>query len=896
MVLSPGTRLGPYEILDTLGAGGMGEVYRGQDTRLNRRVAIKVLSPHLLADEAARERFEREARAIGALSHPHICTLYDIGRQNGDQYLVLEYLEGETLADRLARQARRTAASRPSSSSSRAPQADSGSASAPGGAPLPIGETLRIAIELAEALAAAHRAGIIHRDLTPANIMLTRTGVKVLDFGLAKLRPSAERTEILMSQTATAATPLTGAGSFVGTLPYMAPEQLQRRPLDARTDLFAFGTIVYEMVTGRRAFVGDSQASLVSAILDRDPEPVSALQPLASPGVDRIVRRCLAKDPDARWQSASDLADELRWLVMGSGGGAVGQALPGRASRVHSRIGLTALVLLAIVATLTGWWLVRRLKDGAPTDVRHRQVTFSGSVYSTALSPDGRTLAYVSGKQNEAVQVFVRDIAGGQALEVWSGQYTFDLAWSPDGAYVLVNGAGRTPGGLWLVPRLGGTPRSIRPWGSNLAMSPDGSEIAVASQNEVGFRIVPVAGGPTRPAKLTGFRWTLGLAWARSDLLTVLSGSDDNRWILWSVRPDGGDLRQLYSDVLPLQAACVSPTLDVVYAMRERSGVGELIRIPFTGGSATTLLSGFPVPHSQDPWLRCSISSDGRRLAYTRGSIYANLWQLDVTRQGSTPTVMTRGTSMFSLPSVSPDGRWIAVTEGPESNAQVVKLPAAGGEPLRLGPGTGAVWSPDGRQLAFASKRGGPQRVWISDAEGRNLTELKDAVLSNPLIWWLPDGRLAFQTPDARNYRIRELKSGREETLVKEGSPGWVFSPSLSRRGDRIAVMWNRTKQRGLWLLSWPVREERFLAGELTPLGWSADDQWVYAEPSAGLTIVRVSVVDGKVEPVSSFSGGSIRHCTLTPDARTVICPVTELNTDAWVIDDFDPAVRARAR
>jgi TolB protein len=408
---------------------------------------------------------------------------------------------------------------------------------------------------------------------------------------------------------------------------------------------------------------------------------------------------------------------------------------------------ILAGALLAIPAAIAGWWAIRQRGGDAPADVTHQQITFSGNVYSTAISPDGRTVAYVSGKPSEGMRILVRDIAGGQALEIWSGEHVFDLGWSPDGAHVLVGGQGKMPGGLWLVPGFGGAPTAIRPWGSVNAMSPDGMRIVVASQNEVGFRVIAVAGGPTRPVKLTGFQWTFDLAWPRPDLVVVLTGTPDHKYVVWALAPDGRDPRQLHADALPIQAVCTSPALDVVYAIRERSGVGDLLKIPFGGGSATTLLSGFPVPYSRDPWMRCSISSDGRRLAYTRGSVYANLWQLDVTKPGSSPTVITHGTSVFSRPVVSPNGRWIAATEGAESNANVVKLPVGGGDPVRLGPGSGAVWSPDGRRLAFASRRTGPHSVWISDADGRTLVELTDAILSNQLLWWLPDGRLAFQTP-----------------------------------------------------------------------------------------------------------------------------------------------------
>ncbi|MEO5897177.1 MAG: serine/threonine-protein kinase [Vicinamibacterales bacterium] len=313
MALPTGTRLGPYEILAFLGAGGMGEVYRAQDLRLNRRVAIKILAPVLQGTSSLRERFEREAQAIAALSHPPICTLHDIGRQDGIDFLVMEHLEGETLAARLA--------SHPAGHHS-APsgRVASGAARASNGPsrfkPLPLDDSLRIATELADALAAAHRAGVVHRDLKPGNLMLTKRGVVVLDFGLAKL--TTRQSGDAHSQTRTDTAPLTNPGAMLGTLPYMAPEQLEGREADARTDIFAFGAIVYEILTGRRAFAGDSQASLIAAILERDPSPASGLEPATPAALDRLVRKCLSKDPDARWQSASDIADELRWIASGA--------------------------------------------------------------------------------------------------------------------------------------------------------------------------------------------------------------------------------------------------------------------------------------------------------------------------------------------------------------------------------------------------------------------------------------------------------------------------------------------------------------------------------------------------------------------------------------------------
>src|SRR5438445_376261 len=287
MAIQVGQRLGPYEILSAIGAGGMGEVYRARDTRLDRIVAVKILPDHLANRAELRERFDREARTVASLNHPHICSLFDIGHQDGIDFLVMEYLEGETLAERLKKA-------------------------------LPLEQVLQFAIEIADALDKAHRKGVTHRDLKPSNIMLTKTGAKLLDFGLAKLRPEAAPATPL-SELPTEPDAITAQGAIVGTLRYMAPEQLESKGVDARTDIFAFGSVVYEMATGKRAFEGKSQASIIGAIMSSEPLPMSSLQPMTPPAMDRLVKKCLAKEPEERWQAASDLYDELKWIAAGAG-------------------------------------------------------------------------------------------------------------------------------------------------------------------------------------------------------------------------------------------------------------------------------------------------------------------------------------------------------------------------------------------------------------------------------------------------------------------------------------------------------------------------------------------------------------------------------------------------
>ncbi len=374
MSLSPGERLGAYEIIALVGAGGMGEIYRARDTRLDRTVAIKVLAASLAADPQLRERFEREARAISSLNHPHICTLFDVGHHNGVDFLVLEYLEGRTLAERLAHD---------------------------GGAALDPKEALKIAMEICDALDKAHRTGIVHRDLKPANVMLTKTGAKLLDFGLAKSAAPVVATSGL-SMLPTTPPNLTAQGTILGTFQYMAPEQIEGLEADARTDIFAFGALLFEMLTGRTAFEGKTRASLLGAILKDEPPAVSRVRPVVPAALDRIISTCLAKDPDDRYQSARDLLRDLKWVASGSSDSAVAQTVapPARSNRLAWIIA----GVLAIALVGTAIMALRRAGEVIPaagavqfTIAPPENTSFggppgggSGIATQVAVSPDGR--------------------------------------------------------------------------------------------------------------------------------------------------------------------------------------------------------------------------------------------------------------------------------------------------------------------------------------------------------------------------------------------------------------------------------------------------------------------------------------------------------------------------
>ena len=454
-MLAGGSTLGPYKILAPLGAGGMGEVYRAHDSRLGRDVAIKVLSPHLAATPEVRARFEREARTVSQLSHPHICTLYDIGHQDGVDYLVMELLEGETLAHRLEK------------------------------GPLPVAEALSLGTQIAEALDRAHRAGVVHRDLKPGNVMLTKAGAKLMDFGLARVAGLAG-TPSGLSESPTVSRPLTAEGMIVGTFQYMAPEQLEGREADTRADLWALGCVLYEMATGQRAFEGASQASLIAAILKEEPRSMTELRPVTPPGLERVVRRCLQKDPDARFQSASDLAFALKGAGESSSSGAAKRVEAAPTRRGSRSLAVPLAIALVVLLAAAGAWLARERWLPRP---RLRQVQLTDQsweipITNAALSPDGRTLLCDDWRGLHLTDPATKETRDIPLPEPLRGQI-IAYSWRADGrSFVIGPNLGNARAGLWEISVLSGKATQMRAAGSWPRVSPDGQSVAFIDKGD----------------------------------------------------------------------------------------------------------------------------------------------------------------------------------------------------------------------------------------------------------------------------------------------------------------------------------------------------------------------------------------------------------------------------
>jgi serine/threonine protein kinase len=409
MALAPGTKLGPYEIQSPVGAGGMGQVYRARDTRLDRTVAVKILSSHLSDNPEAKKRFNREARAISSLNHPNICTLYDVGQKDGVEFLVMEFLEGETLADRLMKGA------------------------------MPREYVLKYGVEICEGLEKAHRSGLVHRDLKPGNIMLTKSGVKLMDFGLAKetMSPSLDASALTAEASGQ---PLTEKDTLVGTFQYMSPEQLQGHEADARSDIFALGAVLYEMITGKRAFPGKSQISVASAILEKDPEPITASQPLAPPTLDHLVRTCLAKDRGERIQTAHDVKLQLKWIAASDG--LVG--MPAIRANRERWIWISAVVLL--FAMLAAAYFHKPSSPPQPTwssILAPENTSFAYFAGPVAVSHDGRALTFVATSSEGKDMVWVRPLVELKAQALAGTEGASNPFWSPDGRSIGFFAGGR---------------------------------------------------------------------------------------------------------------------------------------------------------------------------------------------------------------------------------------------------------------------------------------------------------------------------------------------------------------------------------------------------------------------------------------------------------------------
>jgi Tol biopolymer transport system component len=801
MPIQAGSRLGPYELLAPIGAGGMGEVWRGKDTRLDRSVAVKILPAAFAEDDERRQRFEREAKAISSLNHPHICTLFDVGHEGDAHFLVMELLEGEVLADRLQK------------------------------GPLPLDQVVKLGAQVAEALSAAHKQGIVHRDLKPGNVVLTKTGAKLLDFGLARtgagLGGPSGSTEL-----PTEMKPLTTAGTVLGTFQYMAPEQLEGTEADARTDIFALGALLYEMATARRAFEGKSKTSLIAAILASQPPPISSVQPVMPPALDHVVKKCLEKDPDDRWQSAHDVASELRWIgEAGSQAGVPTTLSVRRRSRERLAWGLVALL-----AAATGLLVFTHFRRPAMPSAAFR-ATLDAPPDTTlipcdelglALSPDGKHLAFVAIAGDGSKKIWVRDLdaMAARSLPETSGAwYPF---WSPDGRYLGFFAEGK----LKRIDLRGGSPQVIADAPSGRGGSWGKDDVILFSPSlRTAIHRVPAGGGTPVPVsrfdpdKETSHRWPHFLPDGTHFLYVsrgrVAGRPEVGRLMLASL--DSTEAQLLIDDAT--NAAYVEPG----YLLYGRSG--NLYAWRFDAGHQR--LIGQPAPVAEE---KLSVWEPKNLAVFTASG-------------SGTIVYLPEAAPKTVLQWYDPGGRAL----GPLGSPGFYATPRI---------------SPDGKKIAFALSESSqaPGDLWIRDLQYERPFRLtsKSGRYSEPA-WSRDSSRLAFvcQPKSVQDLCVRSLLAGGDVELLYESpywktAPGWtpdgksvVFSEQDPKTSYDLEILSLDGERKVRSLLKTPF-SERY--SEVSP-----DGRWIaYISDETGRSEVSLRSASGSFEQWQvSTAGGS---------------------------------------
>jgi serine/threonine protein kinase/Tol biopolymer transport system component len=821
MSLAAGTKLGPYEIVAPVGAGGMGEVYRGVDTRLDRTVAIKILPAQLSAKPEALERFQREARAISQLSHANICQLYDLGEQDGIHFIVMEFLDGETLAVRLAK------------------------------GRLPLEQVLRYGAEIAEGLDQAHRSGVVHRDLKPGNIMLTRTGARLMDFGLAKTTAPLVPQSSGLSATMTSpgrSQPLTTEGTVIGTFQYMSPEQIEGREADARSDIFSFGAVLYEMATGKRAFAGKSQVSVASAILENEPEPITASQPMAPPALQHVVQGALMKDPESRWQSAADIARQLRWLSsVDSSSTAPRSALPHRKWRERAAWAVGVVALLSLLA----WSLffsrphphvVRASVTPPPNVVFDFMGDFSGP---PVLSPDGTRVAFAARAPKEPNSIWVRKLDNASAEKLAGTEGAYALFWSADGKFIGFFSDGK----LRKIPA-GGGPTTILADAPNArggTWSRDNVIVYAPDYRDSLWKINAGGGTPERVTKLdlskhSTHRWPSFLPDGKHFLFFATNHAggqrEDNGIYLGSLDGDSSRL-VLATDGSGMYSSgyLLFHQQNALMAQRFDPGRGTVSGEPITlandvqhdGGTFHTVFTVADggillyepgaetgIGDTDVSWMDRSgkvlghivergayrggvLSPDGKRLALSIGNPKSDIWVFDLER--GTRTRLTFDDAAHLMPSWSPDGKRVAymsqfgaysmsgtdlharLASGGGQDEHLLAAKNDNGVPASL---TWPQWSPDGRYLAYMQQLGPTgASVWVVPTS----SEVKPQLVVKPES---AAGKVTFFriSPDGRWLAYSSYDGGREEVYVTafpSGNGRW----QISREGGTFPV-WRR--------------------------------------------------------------------------------------------------------
>ncbi|MGO9127469.1 MAG: protein kinase domain-containing protein [Terriglobales bacterium] len=891
-MLAAGAKLGPFEIQSVLGTGGTGEVYRARDTRLDRTVAIKVLASHLSASPELKQRMEREARAISSLNHPHICQLYDIGSQDGTDYLVMEFLLGETLAERLSKGA------------------------------APLNEVYKMGMEVAEALEVAHRRGIVHRDLKPGNIMLTPGGAKLMDFGLAKplgaqTMASGSAPSFTASPTMSGPSPmspLTTAGSIVGTIQYMAPEQIEGKEADARSDIFAFGSVLYEMTTGKRAFQGKSQISVASSILEKEPEPLSTVKPVTPPAFEHVVTTCLQKNPEDRFQTAHDVRLQLKWIAEG-GSAPAAPAAPVASADKGRRLGwIGGIIAAAILGAIAGIVFYRpapsvpliRTVINAPENAALRLTgDFAGP---PVLSPDGTYVAFTaaSGGLQSKTSLWIRsmDKLEAQMLAGTEGA-TFPF-WSSDGRSLGFFADGK----LKTIDLSGGAPLALcdASFGRGGAWGRDGVIVFTPDTQKSLVRISAAGGTPTEvtkldPAQHTSHRWPFFLPDGKHFLYLAIvhdpSKAANNT--LYYASLDGRENRPLFhslSNAVYANGFLLFARGSQLMAQRFDPARGAL------SGEAQSLASG--IVNDAATWhMDASVSNNGLLVV---GSGGASDWQLIwMDRSGKQIGIAADKLADLQSARLSPQGDRIAFTmDVGQNDVWVLDLARGIRTRLTFGPvsNTYPVWSPDGKWIIYNSDRNGHSTFFRKSSDGSGAEEL---LLTNDQVGmptdWSRDGKYLIYGRGPMGYTNWEIWAlplegeGKPFVVVPHGQNASSIYGRLSPDGHWLAYASNESSSLEVYVVPFHGGQGRWqvsASGGNAPL-WSRDGKELYYA-NLNFTVFAVPVKEvngtpqfGAAQQLTTTASAPEFFYDVTPDGKKILLPVVtqQVNQSMTVVTNW---------
>ncbi len=870
MTLSAGAKLGPYEILSPLGAGGMGEVYRARDTRLERDVAVKVLPDEVSKDAERRARFEREAKAVAALSHPNILAIHDVGDHDGTSFAVMELLDGETLRDRLS-----------------------------GGA-LPARKAGEIGAQIAHGLAAAHEKGIVHRDLKPENVFVTADGrVKVLDFGLARQQPSAQDGTHSPTQTRE-----TDPGAVLGTVGYMSPEQVKGQPADSRSDIFSFGAVLYEMLTGRRAFKRDTAAETMTAILKEDPPELLSASGALPAGLERIVRHCLEKQPAERFQSARDLAFDLEAAF---GSGASGPAGPAAAASRASRWWPLAAALALLAAGFAAGRLGRSNLAANPTPTLFTQVTdLPGLERQPSLSPDGRSLLYVGDARGND-DIYLLRIGGRKPINLTEDSPDDDSApaFSPDGSQIAFRSE-RKGGGIFVMGATGESVRRVTDYGFDPAWSPDGQELVVATE-PLRDPMSRKGGSQLWAVRTTGEGKRLvsegdgmGPKWSPDGRFIAYWAVRPSTWQrdLWTVAADGSGAKKgaiaLTDDAAIDWGVEWSPDGRFLYFSSNRGGTMNLLRIPIDSRSGRALGAPEPVT-TPSAWAGSpSFAREGRQFAFGTRDWRADAWKVgfDPDREAllGRPLPILRGQPLQEL-DWSPDGTSLLFARRglPWESLGVVRADGSGYAQLTDASfqHRSARWSPDGQRLSFQSQRG-DVKTWVMRTDGSVLQQVSGTEPTNTPVW-SPDGRrIAVGVSGGVAFLDPSQPSPGEpiERHAIEGFQGagivWSWSPD-----GRWLLCAPQQVPGGLFLYSLEARSLRKLDESEEAARWLPDSRRILFNKRGALLLL--DTVTGRrkelLPPGTLPVEGGWTTFSVTRDGRSIAYLEARREGDIWLAD-----------